>query len=136
MGVIAEHWQRYRLSGGLPIGVVSGPANALPREWARAWQVCRAGDAERMDQVRQVLEGFQLRTREHGKRSIACLKHALASMGVIQSASVAFGTPDLEPEDAQHFAAAFEQIRELSREVVGTPWVTEPPRTDVSGVLR
>ena len=48
LGAIGEHWNRYRLRGGLPIGVVAGPANALPREWARAWQVCRAGDAERM----------------------------------------------------------------------------------------
>ena len=43
LGALAEHWNRYRLQGGLPIGVVAGPANALPREWARAWQVARVG---------------------------------------------------------------------------------------------
>jgi dihydrodipicolinate synthase/N-acetylneuraminate lyase len=58
-GAISEHWQRWRLRGGLPLGVVAGPANALPREWARAWQVCRAGDAERMDEVKRVLEAYR-----------------------------------------------------------------------------
>ena len=28
-----------------PYGVVAGAANAMPREWQRGWQVCRAGDA-------------------------------------------------------------------------------------------
>ena len=136
MGVIAEHWQRYRLSGGLPIGVVSGPANALPREWARAWQVCRAGDAERMDQIRRVLETFQQRTRDHGRHTIACLKQALASMDVIGSTAVAPGTPVLDPDDARRFTETFAEIRELARECVGAPWVTEPIRADGSGVLR
>ena len=29
LGSLSEHWQRYRMRGGLPIGVVSGPANAM-----------------------------------------------------------------------------------------------------------
>ena len=58
LGTLAEHWNRCRLRGGLPIGVVAGPANALPREWARAWQVCRAGDAERMERARESSRAF------------------------------------------------------------------------------
>ena len=61
LGAVAEHWNRRRLRGGLPIGVVAGPANALPREWARAWQVCRAGDAERMQRAREVALGVRRR---------------------------------------------------------------------------
>jgi dihydrodipicolinate synthase/N-acetylneuraminate lyase len=136
LGVIDEHWQRYRLRGSLPIGVVSGPANALPREWARAWQVCRGGDAERMDQLRRVLETFRHGTHQHGNRTIACFKRALAGMGVIGSASVAMGTPQLGDEDAERFDIMFEEIRELSQDLVGAPWVTVVPAPDASAALR
>jgi dihydrodipicolinate synthase/N-acetylneuraminate lyase len=126
LGTIAEHWQRWRLRGGVPIGVVSGPANPLPREWARAWQVCRAGDAERMDEVRAVLEAFRDASRAAGgKKSIACLKRALRRQGVIQSDAVAPGTSPLSPEEAERFDAAFERVQALARERVGAPWVTQ-----------
>ncbi|MGH0031325.1 MAG: dihydrodipicolinate synthase family protein [Myxococcota bacterium] len=125
LGSVAERWNRWRMSGGVPIGVVAGPANALPREWARAWQVCRAGDAERMDQVKSVLSAFRLATRDAGgKRSIACLKRALASLGVVGSAAVAEGTPALTPEEADRFDAAFEGVRQQARDVIGEPWVS------------
>ena len=125
LGVIAEHWNRYRLSGGLPIGVVAGPANALPREWARAWQVCRAGDAERMDQVREVLEAFHGLTHQAGVgNGIACFKRALLTMGVIGSAEVAPGTPRLESSAAEHFDRGFAAIRAMAEEQIGAPWLT------------
>ncbi len=125
LGVIAEHWNRYRLSGGLPIGVVAGPANGLPREWARAWQVCRAGDAERMEQVKEVVDGFRALTHQaHGHPALACFKRALLSLGVITSAAVAPGTPRLEAEDAGRFDEAFAEIRALSVRRVGAPWVS------------
>jgi dihydrodipicolinate synthase/N-acetylneuraminate lyase len=128
LGSIAEHWQRYRLRGGVPIGVVAGPANPLPREWARAWQVSRAGDAERMDEVRSVLEAFRDATQAAGgKRSIACLKRALKQMGVIGSDAVAPGTAALEPAAAERFDAAFARVLELSRTRIGAPWVSLPP---------
>ena len=128
-GAISEHWNRYRLRGSLPIGVVSGPANALPREWARAWQVCRAGDAERMQQVRAVLQAFQDGTHAAGgRRTIACFKRALLSMGVISSATVAEGTPPLARPDAERFDAWFAGLPELARAGIGDPWVTVPVR--------
>lgn len=134
LGFISEHWNRYRLRGGLPIGVVAGPANALPREWARAWQVSRAGDAERMDEVHCVLEAWRIRThRAGGKRTIACLKRALLSMGVISNAAVAPGTPALTVPDAKRFDEAFEEIRAMAASRVGEPWVSQVSADTFSG---
>jgi len=124
-GVIAEHWQRRRMRGGLPIGVVAGPANALPREWARAWQLCRAGDTERMDRVQQVLEAFSVGTHAAGgKRTIACLKRALLRLGVITSDAVAEGTPALARPDAERFDEVFEEVRGMARKLLVPTWVT------------
>jgi dihydrodipicolinate synthase/N-acetylneuraminate lyase len=116
------------MRGGLPIGVVAGPANALPREWARAWQVSRAGDEERMDAARRVLEAFQAATRmAAGKRTVACLKRALLRQGVITSDAVAAGTPALLRPDADRFDTLFDEVRALAaREMVPT-WVTRTP---------
>jgi dihydrodipicolinate synthase/N-acetylneuraminate lyase len=125
LGVFTEHWNRYRLRGGLPIGVVAGPANALPREWARAWQVARAGDGERMELARRVAVAFGESCKTpSGKRSIACLKRALHHLGVIRCAAVAPGTPALAPEHAAAFDAAFEGVREQAREGLGALWVS------------
>lgn len=134
-GAIFEDWQRRRLRGGLPIGVVAGPANVLPREWARAWQVCLAGDAERMEAVRSVLEAFRVGTRQAGgKRTIACLKRSLLTLGVIPSDAVAPGTPHLTRPDVERFDAAFEQVRALARERLLPAWVTQVPRrAEVAG---
>ena len=122
---VADNWQRWRLRGGLPIGVVAGPANALPREWARAWQVCRAGDAERMEGVRAVLETFRDGTRATGgKRAVACLKRALLRSGVIRSDAVAEGTPSLARPDAERFDELWERVRALARERLEPTWVT------------
>jgi hypothetical protein len=127
LGVLSEHWQRRRMRGGLPIGVVAGPANPLPREWARAWQVCRAGDGERMVRVRRVLEAYRDAAQASGKRSIACLKRALLREGVIRSDAVAEGTPALAPEEAAAFDARFDAVRGLAREVLPPSWVSRAP---------
>jgi dihydrodipicolinate synthase/N-acetylneuraminate lyase len=125
LGSAAEHWNRWRLQGGMPIGVVSGPANALPREWARAWQVSRAGDGERMERARAVAQAFSDICRTPaGKRSIACLKRALHHLGVIPCGAVAPGTPELAPEHAAAFDAAFDRVRDQAREALGALWVS------------
>lgn len=127
-GSLAEHWQRRRMRGGLPIGVVAGPANALPREWARAWQVCRAGDEERMQRAHGVLEAFRAATRvAAGKRTIACLKRALLRQGVIASDAVADGTPTLMRPDAERFDALFDEVRARAARELAPPWVTRAP---------
>jgi dihydrodipicolinate synthase/N-acetylneuraminate lyase len=133
LGVIAEHWNRYRLRGGLPIGVVAGPANALPREWARAWQVSRAGDAGRMDEVRAVLQAFHAATHAAGRATIACLKRALRGLGVVSSAAVADGTPRIASADAERFDAAFAAVRALARERIGEPWLSRAPEEGDAG---
>lgn len=129
IGTVVEHWYRYRMRGGLPIGVVSGPANAFPREWGRAWQVCRAGDAERMDEVHRVVAAFRSATEVAGggRRTIACLKRALFRDGVISSPAVAPGTPALEAADAERFDERHQAVRETARAQLGSPWVTVTP---------
>jgi dihydrodipicolinate synthase/N-acetylneuraminate lyase len=125
VGTIREHWDRWRRAGGMPLGVVSGPANALPREWAFAWQVCRAGDEERMDRAQRVIEAFRDCTvTASGKRTLACLKRGLYREGVISNAAVAPGTPELSREDAEHFDVAFEEVKKLAASEIGDPWLT------------
>ncbi len=124
-GSVQEHWNRWRLSGGLPVGVVSGPANALPREWAWAWQVCRAGDEERMMRAQRVVDAFRDRTfAAGGRRTLACLKRALYTEGVISSPCVAPGTPELSSVDAERFDEAFAEVKELAASEIGAPWLT------------
>jgi hypothetical protein len=125
-GALVEHYHRRLLHDTLPIGVVAGPANVFPREWARAWQVCRAGDEERMDEVRQVLEAFRAGTwAAGGRRTIACINRALRSLGVVTSDTVAEGTPDLAAPDAERFDKVFEEVLAQAREEIGAPWITE-----------
>jgi len=129
VGTMVEHWNRWRLSGALPAGVVAGPANVLPREWARGWQACRAGDIERMDQTREVLEAFRQGTRATGgRRTIACLKRALRRLGVITSDAVAPGTPFLTRPDAERFDEVFDQVRDLAAKRIRSPWLSVPPK--------
>jgi dihydrodipicolinate synthase/N-acetylneuraminate lyase len=125
IGRLADAWQRYWLAGELPIGVVAGPANALPREWARAWQACRAGDLERMAAAERVLATFRAATRAGGaSRTIACLKRALLLQGVVASDAVAPGTPALGAAEAARFDAAFAAVQRLARELLEDTWVT------------
>lgn len=137
IGLLGDAWRRWNLAGALPIGVVAGPANALPREWARAWQVCRAGDVERMDEIRRVLEAYRNGTRAAGgRRSIACLKRALVTLGVTRSDAVAPGTPALSRPDAERFDEAFARVRALVRSSIRPPWVTEAPADYVTLAAR
>jgi dihydrodipicolinate synthase/N-acetylneuraminate lyase len=128
LGTVVDHWNRWRLSGAMPAGVVAGPANVLPREWARAWQVCRAGDVERMEQVQEVLEAFRAGTRATGgRRTIACLKRALKRLGVISSDLVAPGTPALTRPDAERFDEVFDGVREVAARRIRAPWLSVAP---------
>jgi len=133
-GRLRERWGRLRLRGELPVGVVAGPGNVLPREWAAAWQVCRAGDPERMEAVRSVLEQFRAGTRAAGgRRTIACLKRALVTLGVTGSDAVAPGTPALARPDAERFDAVFEAVRAAARERLRAPWRTRAPADGAAG---
>ena len=136
-GTLVEHWNRWRLQGELPAGVVAGPANAMPREWARAWQVCRAGDLERMREVEEVLAAFREGTRStSGRRTIACLKRALRLLGVIGSDAVAPGTPHLARPDLERFDEVFEQVRALAAARIRAPWISVSDSTREAAVER
>ena len=110
IGRLQAGWNEWLLNRALPIGVVSGPRNVLPREWQKAWRVCWAGDEELMKQYRDLCIGFEARTffgragtSQYTGRMIACLKYALELDGVISSSLVASGTPALSDEDRLQF---------------------------------
>lgn len=105
-GVMAEYWNRYWLWGSMPTGVVSGPANVLPREWQRAWRICQAGDVERMQECQAIFEAFRASTRTAGG------KRTLHTQGVITKDCVAKGTPELSAKEAQQFDHALAVLRE------------------------
>ena len=79
----------------------------MPREWAWAWQVCRAGDEERMDRAQRVVDAFRdCTTLSSGKRpTLACLKRALVHDGVISSGCVAPGTPSIPADEIERHPA-------------------------------
>lgn len=129
-GAIHEHWDRWRRAGGLPIGVVSGPANVMPREWAWSWQVCRAGDVERMGQAQRVADAFRdCTTLSNGKRpTLACMKRALVCDGIVSSGCVAKGTPALPESEVERFDAAYAAVKAMATREIGDPWITRVAR--------
>ena len=130
-GLVREYWNRYLLHNELPIGVVSGPANVLPREWQRAWRACYAGDERLMPIYRSAFEGFgeSCHFSQNGKRiekMIACFKYALKLEGVIESDLVASGTPPLTADDRREFAARYERIKEELARATDSLWLSRP----------
>ena len=88
-----------------------------------------------MDEVKSVLDAYRIATHTAGgHRSIACLKRSLVQLGVVSSAAVAAGTPQLDGEQAERYDAEFAAVRELSRERVGEPWLTRSEAAE-SGAL-
>ncbi len=118
LGRLREGWRDYLLYDALPIGVVSGPANVLPREWQKSWRSCWAGDEESMDRWQTVCRQFEAICGfdEGGRtvrKSIACLKYALELDGVITSSAVVRGTRSLDQVQKNKFAADYRRLREL-----------------------
>jgi dihydrodipicolinate synthase/N-acetylneuraminate lyase len=125
-----HHWNRYLTQRTRPYGVVAGPANAMPREWQRAWQVCRSADSELMQLYEKAIEEFRIATtfkrgRTSFRPTIACLKAALKDLGVIESDAVGAGTPALNEHERREFSARFARLRELSIETLEHGWVSE-----------
>jgi dihydrodipicolinate synthase/N-acetylneuraminate lyase len=128
-GRIREYWNRYLLHNELPIGIVSGPANALPREWQRAWRACYAGDEKMMAVYRSAFQEFSSACRfllggKQVSKSIACLKHALKLEGVIQADRVATGTLALGKDEARQFEIRYKRIRESLASQTDPIWVS------------
>ncbi len=129
LGRVREYWNRYLLHNELPIGVVSGPANAMPREWQRAWRACYSGDERLMSIYKPAFEQFSAACRfSHGgtqvKKSIACLKHALRLDGVIASDLVAEGTRALDAGERVEFARRYERIKQNLVEQTDAVWLS------------
>ena len=129
LGRVREYWNRYLLRNELPIGVVSGPANALPREWQRAWRACYAGDERLMSTYKSAFEQFGAACRfskggAQAEKIIACLKHALKLEGVITSDLVAEGTQALETDERREFADRYKRIKNLLSETTDPIWTS------------
>jgi dihydrodipicolinate synthase/N-acetylneuraminate lyase len=129
IGRAREYWNRYLLRNELPIGVVSGPANALPREWQRAWRACYAGDERLMAIYQSAFERFSAACRfaKNGKPSekiIACLKLALKLEGVISSDAVAEGTDALTDAERLEFASRYQKIKDELRAMTDDVWIS------------
>lgn len=109
IGRLREGLNEWLLSRTLPVGVVSGPGNVLPREWHKAWRVCWAGDTELMDQYYRILQKYEDATKfsapggQYAGRYLACLKYALELEGVIDSSLVVKGTAPLSAEEKSIF---------------------------------
>lgn len=128
-GRLREGWQTYLLHDALPIGVVSGPANAMPREWQKAWRACWAGDEQLADLYQGLCERFEQMCAfaDRGRvvsKTLACLKYALELDGVISASRVAPGTPALTEPEKQIFAGHYHALRERIRREVEPLWRT------------
>jgi len=124
-GRVREYWNRYLLHNELPIGVVSGPANAMPREWQRAWRASFAGDEQLMSVYESAFEQFSSACRFGDvKKSIACLKHAMKLDGIIESDLVAEGTRSLTGEERLEFAKRYLSIKDGLAAATDPVWIS------------
>lgn len=130
IGRAREYWNRYLLHNELPIGVVSGPANAMPREWQRAWRACYAGDERLMSIYKNAFEQFSAACRfsqggKEVKKSIACLKYALKLDGVIKSDLVENGTRALDSAERAEFEKRYLSIRQNLAAITDSVWTSQ-----------
>jgi len=129
LGRLREGWRDHLLHYSPPIGVVSGPANCLPREWQKAWRVCWAGDNELTDVYTDLCSRFEeiCGFDEGGRRvvkMIACIKCALALDGVISSAAVGRGTKELSDRQKEIFSDNYSALLHYARKRIDVNWRT------------
>jgi hypothetical protein len=107
---------RYRLRGGPRSAWSPARRTRLPREWARAWQVARAGRRRAHGERAAGCGRVRRELQDAGRQSASigrCLKRALHHLGVIRCAAVAPGTPALAPEHAGRVRSGlFDRVRE------------------------
>src|SRR5262245_43556887 len=129
LGRLREGWRDHLLHYTPPIGVVSGPANCLPREWQKAWRVCWAGDNELTDVYTDLCSRFEeiCGFDEGGRRvikTIACIKCALVLDGIISSAAVGRETRALSDEQKKIFCDDYCALRNYARKRIDPTWQT------------
>src|SRR5215510_12684701 len=137
IGRLREGWRDHLLHDTPPIGVVSGPANCMPREWQKAWRVCWAGDDELTGVYQNLCSRFEeiCRFDENGRRVmkiIACMKYALELDGVISSVAVARGTKALSEEQKKFFGDNYQALRHGARKRIDVTWQTGLNRLDAA----
>lgn len=121
------------LNDALPIGVVSGPGNVLPREWQKAWRVCWAGDDELMDVYADLCQDFETMTEfgesggQYVGKMLASLKYALELDGVITSSLVCAGTQSLTDDQKRIFGDKWLALRERVQNQTKPLWQTTKP---------
>jgi dihydrodipicolinate synthase/N-acetylneuraminate lyase len=130
IGTIRHRWNRYVTQRSLPYGVVAGPSNTMPREWQRAWQVCRAGNAQLIARYRAAVEGYRdacnfTRAGKPSRPTIACLKAALKEFGVCTSDAVAPGTPALSSDERREFARRLRALGERNAALLEQGWASD-----------
>jgi dihydrodipicolinate synthase/N-acetylneuraminate lyase len=113
----------------------------MPREWQRAWQVCRSGDVELMRLYSDAIDEFRIAcTFRRGARAwrptIASLKASLKEIGVIDSDAVAAGTPPLSDTERREFSARFLSLRERTAAMLERGWVSEYDSGDRAGAKK
>jgi dihydrodipicolinate synthase/N-acetylneuraminate lyase len=126
---VHNYWNRYLTRNALPHGVVAGGANTMPREWRRAWQICAARELPLIDRYRGVLQDFAsiaefTRGGHRQHLTIACLKAALKETGVIESDSVAEGTPSLETAEKREFVRRFRELCRRAAVTLEPEWLS------------
>jgi dihydrodipicolinate synthase/N-acetylneuraminate lyase len=129
LGRLREGWRDHLLHYTPPIGVVSGPANCMPREWQKAWRVCWAGDDELTDVYQDLCSRFEeiCGFDEDGRRvikTIACIKCALELDGVISSAAVGRGTSALSDKQKKTFSDNYHALCHYARKRIDANWQT------------
>jgi dihydrodipicolinate synthase/N-acetylneuraminate lyase len=136
LGRLREGWRDHLLHYTPPIGVVSGPANCMPREWQKAWRVCWAGDDGLTDVYQDLCSRFEeiCGFDEDGRRvmkTIACIKCALELDGVISNAAVGPGTRALSDEQKKTFSDNYHALCHYARKRIDPTWRTAPLYLDV-----
>jgi dihydrodipicolinate synthase/N-acetylneuraminate lyase len=135
LGRLREGWRDHLLYYTPPIGVVSGPANCMPREWQKAWRVCWAGDDELTDFYKDLCSRFEeiCGFDEDGRRvmkTIACIKCALELDGVIPSAAVGPGTKVMSDEQKKIFCDNYHALCHYAWKRIDPTWQTAPLHLD------
>ncbi len=135
-GRLRDRWNRYWTNNALPAGVVAGPANVMPREWQRAWQVCQDRDQPLMERYAAVLERFRsactfTRAGRPVRLTIACLKAALAERGVSSSDAVAQGTRALEDSERDEFKRRLDELARFAETALEPGFLSENPQPSI-----
>ncbi len=131
IGRMREGWRDFLLYDSPPIGVVSGPANVMPREWQKAWRACWAGDEELTDIYQDLCSRFEriclfYERGERVKKTIACLKYALELDRVISNSLVGRGTKPLSNDEKKIFKENYFALRDYAKNKIDLLWQTSP----------